>query len=102
MKSTTAVEDAVSRAALQAALRDEFYRAPADALLDRKTIGAAIYKANQTMEALAINGNGPKFRLLGRRALYRKGDVLEWIEKTSRTVESTAQHASQVKDAVPA
>ena len=40
---------------------------------------------------LAIKGGGPQYTRIGRRALYRKADVLAWAAATGRTVENTAQ-----------
>lgn len=74
-----------------AALRAEFWRLPDDAMVDRATGGASVYLSEASMDALAIKGGGPKYTRIGRRALYRKRDLLEWMERTGRRVENTAQ-----------
>lgn len=75
------------------ALRAEWYSLPPDALTDRATVAAALYVVPQSMEAMAIKGGGPPYTRIGRRALYRKGDVLEWMQRKGRKVENTAQLA---------
>jgi len=73
------------------ALRAEWYSLPPDAMTDRATVAAALYLAPQSMETMAIKGGGPRYTRIGRRALYRKADVLQWMETKGRTVENTAQ-----------
>lgn len=75
-------------------LRAEFYRLPDDAQVDRPTVAAVRYVTTATLEAEAIKGGGPPYTRIGRRALYRKRDVLAWMEKTGRTVQNTAQLAA--------
>lgn len=74
-----------------AALRAEFYRLPDEALVDRATVAAVRYVEPQTVEKEAIKGGGCVYQRIGRRALYRKADVLDWMERTGRRVENTAQ-----------
>ncbi|MBK6864092.1 MAG: DNA-binding protein [Ideonella sp.] len=76
-----------------AALRAEFYRLPDEALIDRQTWAAVRYVEPQTVEKEAIKGGGCPYIRIGRRALYRKADVLDWMERTGRRVENTAQLA---------
>jgi len=72
-------------------LRAEFYSLPPEALIDRATAAAVRYVSQSLMESQAIRGGGPPYTRIGRRALYRKSDLLAWMEKTGRTVENTAQ-----------
>ena len=74
-----------------AALRAEFWSLPVEAFVDRETVAAAVFVAVVSMEAYATKGGGPKYTRIGRRALYRKGDVLDWATSTGRTVENTSQ-----------
>jgi hypothetical protein len=76
-----------------AALRAEFDARPESALVDRPTAAAAFYLTAASFEALAIKGGGPRYTRIGRRALYRKADLLAWAQATGRTVENTAQLA---------
>ena len=75
----------------QPALRAEFYSLPPEAQVDRSTVAAVRYVTTATLEAEAIKGGGPPYTRIGRRALYRKGDVLEWMQRKGRKVENTAQ-----------
>lgn len=74
----------------EAALRAEFYSLPGEAVVDRRTVAAVSYRSQQALEILATKGGGPAYRRVGRRALYRKQDVLEWID-AARVVTNTAQ-----------
>ncbi len=70
----------------------DFWKSPPDALFTRSMVAAALGKSVSWLEREALAGNGPAFCKLGRRALYRKADVLEFIEKTaSRRVHSTSE-----------
>lgn len=73
-----------------AALRREFDAAPPDGFVDRDTAGAAAHVKRATMEAYAIRGGVLPYVRIGRRALYRKRDVIAWIE-SGRHVQNTAQ-----------
>lgn len=69
-----------------------FWSLPSDdALVDRPTAGAAGGLGKKTMDLLAMEGGGPPYRVIGKKAMYRKGDVLTWIEKTGKLVSSTAE-----------
>lgn len=74
-----------------AALRAEFYSLPDEAMVDRETAAAALYYERQTLEVKAIKGNGPPYTRMGRRAMYRKGDVIAWAATQGSRVKSTAQ-----------
>jgi hypothetical protein len=74
--------------------RAEFWAAATDSLHDRDTVAAARHVERQTLELEAIRGGGIPYLRIGRRALYRKADVLDWIAKNSQRVESTAQLAA--------
>lgn len=76
------------------ALRAEFWALPDDAMVDRATVAAARYVGTDTMEADAIRGGGVPYTRIGRRALYRKADVIAWMAEAGRRVENTAQLAS--------
>lgn len=71
--------------------RAEFWAALDDALFDSETIGAAFHYKVATLDAFAIRGGGPKYLRIGRRRLYRKGDVIAWAVSTGRVLENTAQ-----------
>lgn len=70
--------------------RAEFYALPDEALVDRETVAAVRYIEVQTVELEAIRGGGIQYRRVGRRALYRKSDVLDWMNR-GKVVSNTAQ-----------
>ena len=71
--------------------RAAFWAATNDSLHDRETLAAVRHVERQTIELEAIKGGGVPYLKIGRRALYRKSDVLAWIAKNSQRVENTAQ-----------
>lgn len=77
--------------ALRAQRRREFWQAAPESLHDRPTWAAVRHVGEATIEAEAIKGGGCPYIRIGRRALYRKADMLEWMERTGRRVENTAQ-----------
>ena len=81
----------IKKASDLAALRAEFWSLPVDAYVDRETVAATLFVAVVSMEAYATKGGGPKYTRIGRRALYRKGDVLDWAGENGRKVENTSQ-----------
>ena len=72
-------------------LRAEFWYAPEDSLLDRKTTAAGIGYTVGWLEAVALTGGGPILTKLGRTVRYRKTDVLAWLKANSRRIRSTAE-----------
>jgi hypothetical protein len=81
-----AAEDSDARRAL-ADLRREFWESPEEVLHSRETVGAVVFLTVDSMESLAMKGAGPPYLRIGRRALYRKAEVLEWIAQNARRVE---------------
>lgn len=73
-------------------LREDFYAAPNEALLDRKTVAAGIGFSLAWMEIKAVTGGGIPFLKVGRRCLYRKSDVLAWLETNGKKVGSTSEY----------
>lgn len=71
-------------------LRAEFWRAPDESLLDRKTTAAGMGYTVGWLEWVATNGGGPIITKIGRGVRYRKADVLAWIKANSRRIHSTA------------
>ena len=80
-----------------AQLRDDFYNAPDDALLDRKTVAAGLNRSVSWLEKFATHGGGPTLLKVGNKSvLYRKRDVVRWFEGYVRRMNSTSQLASSV------
>lgn len=77
-------------------LRQEFWDAPLEALLDRRTIAAGIMRSKGWMELRALKGNGVPYLKCGRRCMYRKVDALKWLEQNSQRIESTRDYNSLI------
>lgn len=75
-----------------AQLRKEFWEAPDEALLDRKTTAAGVNRSMGWMELKATSGGGIPFYKCGRLCLYRKSDALKWLESNSIKVDSTSEY----------
>lgn len=73
----------------------EFWRAPDQALLNRKTAAAGMGYTVGWLEWAATHGGGPILTKIGRSVRYRKADVLAWLEANSRRIRSTAELADQ-------
>ena len=72
-------------------LRTEFWRAPNEALLDRKITSAGMGYTVGWLEFVATHGGGPVITKIGRNVRYRKSDVLAWLSSNSRRIRSTAE-----------
>ena len=72
-------------------LRTEFWRAPDQSLLDRKTTAAGMGYTVGWLESVATNGGGPILTKIGRSVRYRKFDILAWLRTNSRRIHSTAE-----------
>lgn len=72
--------------------RAEFYGLPPEAMVDRETVADVSFRSVQALEVMAIRGGGPLYRRVGRRALYRKQDVLDWLQRLE-PIANTAQLA---------
>ena len=80
-----------SHIASTADLRAEFWRAPNESLLNRKTTAAGMGYTVGWLESVATNGGGPILTKIGRSVRYRKSDVLAWLNANSRRIRSTAE-----------
>ncbi len=78
-------------------MRREFWSATNDTRVDRPTVAAVLFQSVASLELYALKGTGPKYmgRGRGRPVLYRKGDVVEWIENSGRLVTATAELATE-------
>lgn len=71
----------------------DFWRAPDEALLNRKTAAAGLGFTVGWLEWAATHGGGPMLTKIGRSVRYRKADVLAWLDANSRRVERAADIA---------
>lgn len=70
----------------------DFWQSPPEALFPRAVIARVLGKSVSWLERKALNGDGPAFCRLDRHALYRKADVLDFIDRTvSKRVHSTSE-----------
>ena len=53
-------------------------------LLDTDEAAAYLHLSPRTLERYRVTGEGPRFLKLGRRVLYRRGDLDTWIESRVR------------------
>jgi predicted DNA-binding transcriptional regulator AlpA len=53
-----------------------------------KTAARLVGLAESTLAKLRLNGNGPVYCKLGRRVVYRPGDLEQWLQ--SRTARDTS------------
>jgi len=59
-----------------------------DCLLNVAEAAHLLRLGRSTLNKMRVNGDGPKYRKLGRRVLYSRQDLLDWAE--SRTFRSTS------------
>lgn len=74
-----------------------FLSAFADALLPTKIVAAYLNKSISWFNCKAVSGGGIPFIKLGNKRLYKKQDVLEWLESNTQKVSSTSQYKRSVK-----
>lgn len=96
--ATPAHADIARSANAVSVMRAEFWNAAPDVELPREVTAAGLGLSSASLEKKAIEGGGPPYRKFGRRCLYRKGDVIAWLDANSKRVSNT----SQLKQAVPA
>lgn len=70
-----------------------FWSAPNEALLPRPVTAAGIGFSVSWLESKATHGGGPRMTKIGRRVMYRKSDVLAWLDANSMTVSHTSELA---------
>ena len=70
----------------------EFWAADDDAVFTQRTIAPTIAYSEAWCERQRWAGSGPPFIKIGRRVLYRKRDVLEWLA-AHQTYRSTSEYS---------
>jgi len=68
----------------------DFWAADDQALFNRKQIAGVLRCSVSWLEQLATRGDGPLMLKFGRRVLYRKRDVLDWIASRAKVVAHTS------------
>jgi excisionase family DNA binding protein len=59
-------------------------------LLTCREAAVALRLSQRTLERLRVAGGGPAYSKLGRRVLYRDGDLDRWVEDRLRSNTSEA------------
>ena len=72
-------------------LRAEFWRAPDESLLDRKTTAAGMGYTVGWLEFVATNGGGPVLTKIGRSVRYRKADALAGLKANCGRIRGPAE-----------
>ncbi|MGO9774706.1 MAG: hypothetical protein ACLPSW_35140 [Roseiarcus sp.] len=67
-----------------------FWSAPDDALFPSKDIACVRHVSTALLERERWERKGPKHLKVGNRVLYRKGDVLAWINAQAANAEAAA------------
>ena len=62
-------------------LLNEFESAPQSALFNQQTIAAVLSCSTQLLERNRWAGSGAPYLKIGRKVLYRKSDVLEFLQQ---------------------
>jgi hypothetical protein len=62
-------------------LLNEFELAPLSALFNQKTIAAVLSCSTQLLERNRWAGDGVPYLKIGRKVLYRKSDVLDYLQQ---------------------
>ena len=57
-----------------------FWSSAIESFFSQETIAAVIKKSIKTLEGDRWRGIGIPYRKIGRRVLYRKSDVISWID----------------------
>ena len=62
-------------------LLNEFESAPQSALFNQQTIAAVLSCSTQLLERNRWTGSGVPYLKIGRKVLYRKSDVLDFLQQ---------------------
>jgi predicted DNA-binding transcriptional regulator AlpA len=71
-----------------------FWNAPPQALFDQKTVATVIGFSQAWLERGRWAGYGPSYKKIGRKVLYSKADVADWLNQHP-SMQSTAEHATR-------
>lgn len=70
---------------------NKFWAAPEQALFNQKAIAKVLCCSTAWLERGRWAGYGPVFRKIGRRVIYTKHDVVDWLNRHQR-VQSTSEY----------
>jgi hypothetical protein len=70
-----------------------FWSAPDEALFAPETIAKVRHVSTSLLDRERWLGTGPQYRKIRGRVLYRKGDVLAWMDEVAEQPEGTRPKA---------
>lgn len=73
-------------------LQKQFIEADNEALLETKVVAAYTGLSISWFNNKAVYGGGIPYTKLINKRLYKKADVLAWLEKNSQRVNSTSEY----------
>lgn len=73
-------------------LQKQFIEADNEALLETKVVAAYTGLSVSWFNNKAVYGGGIPYTKLINKRLYKKADVLTWLEKNSQKVNSTSEY----------
>jgi hypothetical protein len=75
-----------------------FWASPPEALFPSPVIAQVRHVSNSLLERERWLGTGPKYRKIRGRVLYRKGDVLAWMDEVAEQPEGTRPKADTQRE----
>jgi hypothetical protein len=72
-----------------------FWAAPPEAYFDQSTVAPVTGRSTKTLECDRWRGRGIPFRKVGGRILYKKSDIVDWLESHA-LVTSTSEYKQEV------
>ena len=73
-------------------LREQFVKADVNAMVTTEEVSAYTGLSVSWFNTKAVEGGGIPFRKIGKRRMYLKQDVLDWLEKHCPKVSNTMQY----------
>ena len=77
-----------------AKLREQFVKADSNVMATTEEVSAYTGLSVSWFNTKAVEGDGIPFRKIGKRRMYMKQDVLDWLEKHCPKVSNTMQYES--------
>lgn len=79
----------------------------AETLLSREAAAEALTTAGyitspSTLATKATRGNGPRYRIFGKRAIYRWGDLIAWAEANTAPLRHSTSELTLISAGEPA
>lgn len=75
-------------------LREFFVKADANVMVTTEEVAAYTGLSISWFNTKAVEGGGIPFRKIGKRRMYMKQDILNWLEEHCPKVSNTMQHAN--------